>query len=281
MRAFKAAMIVTLALAGTAAAQEDGELADRLDRMERDLQLMQRQVYRGEAAPSRITPVDAGPSDDQMRAFNGRFEELEYKIRQLSERLDKIQKDNDLRLRDLEQKQTGAAIPAPAPTQPAPVEPTVVTEPEDAAKVKNLAEQKPVDPGEEKSSFQDSREHYNYAFRLLNQAKLDQAGASFEDFVKRYPKDPLIGNAYYWLGETYYARRDFANAANNFRIGYEQAQTGPKAPDNLLKLGMTLGTLGQNQEACVVLSQVKVKFPKGAASTVQKAETERTRLGCK
>ena len=59
-------------------------------------------------------------------------------------------------------------------------------------------------------------------------------------FVERYPKDPLAGNAQYWLGETFYVRKDYSNAATAFAQGYEKYPKGAKASDDLLKLGMSL-----------------------------------------
>ena len=55
---------------------------------------------------------------------------------------------------------------------------------------------------------------------------------------------------------------------------------GPKAADNLLKLGMSLGALKKNQEACIVLSQVMTKYKSAAANVAAKAESEHKKMGC-
>lgn len=125
------------------------------------------------------------------------------------------------------------------------------------------------------------REQYNTAFKLLNQTKYDESAAQFSDFAQKYPKDPLIGNAYYWLGETHYIRRDYVKAADSFRQGFEAMPTGPKAADNLLKLSMSLSAMQKNPEACVVLDQILVKFNKTSSAVTQKAQQERTRIACK
>lgn len=125
------------------------------------------------------------------------------------------------------------------------------------------------------------REHYNRAFRLLNQTRYEEAGSAFEQFTKKFSDDPLIGNAYYWLGETRYIQRDYVKAADSFRQGFEALPNGPKAPDNLLKLAMTLRALNRNDDACTVLGQIKVKFKNSSTSLLEKVEQERTRIGCK
>ena len=98
--------------------------------------------------------------------------------------------------------------------------------------------------------------------------------------VKQYPKDPLAGNAFYWLGETFYVRRDYVKAADSFRQGFEALPSGPKAPDNLLKLSMSLNALKRDKEACVVLKQLVSKFGKTSAATKDKAQAEISRIGC-
>ena len=106
------------------------------------------------------------------------------------------------------------------------------------------------------------RHHYNEAFRLLNQNRYEDAETAFIKFTKQYGDDPLIGNAYYWLGETYYIRKDYTQAADNFRQGYQALPDGPKAPDNLLKLAMTLKALDRISDACTIVEQIDKKIPR-------------------
>jgi tol-pal system protein YbgF len=170
-------------------------------------------------------------------------------------------------------------VAASAPTAQPPADggdPMQAVEPE-------LSPADPVDPAAVKAStenFASSRDHYNYAFRLMNQAKYAEAGASFAAFTKKYPHDPLVGNAFYWLGETYYVRRDYVQAADNFRQGYEAMPSGPKGADNLLKLAMSLEALKKDKEACVVLHQVATKYGNNSGSVKSRAEQEINRIGC-
>jgi tol-pal system protein YbgF len=136
-------------------------------------------------------------------------------------------------------------------------------------------------PDKNKGGFDNPRDHYNHGFRLLNQTRYEDAARTFEAFTEKYPKDPLIGNAYYWLGETYYIRRDYVKAADSFRQGFEVLPSGPKAADNLLKLSMALSAMKKQKEACVVLDQLLVKFKDSSTSVAKKADAERTRIGCR
>src|SRR5262249_38319000 len=102
---------------------------------------------------------------------------------------------------------------------------------------------------------------YNSAFGLLRQADYPAAEDAFRSFVQRHPNSGLAGNAQYWLGESYYARGRYGDAAIAFAEGYRRYPKGAKASDTLLKLGMALGRANQNQNACIALVQLDHDFP--------------------
>lgn len=236
--------------------------------------------------------------ENEMRILRGKNEEHEFQIRKLTETIEKMQRDVDMRFSDLSSAKPAALTPPSAPK-----EHTDEEKSEKAADAKHTLEKPPAEKAPEKAAEEHSsgpstagdgvlklaetsgdatpRDLYNAAFRLLNQSKYSEAGAAFDAFTKKYPKDPLVGNAYYWQGETYYIRRDYVAAADNFREGFEALPTGPKAPDNLLKLAMSLDALKRDKEACIVLSQIVTKFKKGAISVSEKAASEQKRMGCK
>ncbi len=73
-------------------------------------------------------------------------------------------------------------------------------------------------------------------------------------------------NAQYWIGETYYVRGQYKNAADAFLKGYKKYKSGDKAPDTLLRLGMALAELGQKDAACSTLNELKTKYPERAGA---------------
>ena len=123
-------------------------------------------------------------------------------------------------------------------------------------------------------------EQYNQAFGLLKQADYPAAEVALKTFVEQHPNDPMAGNAQYWLGETYYTRGRYAEAASAFAEGYKRWPKSSKAADELLKLGMSLGRANQKQNACVVLAQLDHDFPAPGAAIRERATTEKKRLGC-
>lgn len=125
-----------------------------------------------------------------------------------------------------------------------------------------------------------AKEQYDYAFGLLSQANYPQAEQALTAFLADHPSDPLAGNAKYWLGETHYVRGQFRDAAVIFAEGYQQYPNSAKAPDNLLKLGKSLASLGQNADACGTFSELLKRYPEAHPAIRQQAETEQTRISC-
>lgn len=131
----------------------------------------------------------------------------------------------------------------------------------------------PVDSGNPKQDYETAYGH------LLRQ-DYGAAEAAFEDFLQRYPNDPLAGNAQYWLGETHFVRGSYKPAAAAFLKGYQTYGKGNKAPDSLLKLAMSLDKLGQKDAACSSFRELTGKFPQAPLHVKGRADSEMKRLGC-
>ena len=123
-------------------------------------------------------------------------------------------------------------------------------------------------------------DQYNFAFGLIKLADYPAAEAALKAFIQQHPGDALAGNAQYWLGETYYQRERYAEAAGAFAEGYKRYSRGPKAADDLLKLGMSLARANQRQNACVALAQLDHDFPNPGSTIKERAVAEKKRLGC-
>ena len=122
---------------------------------------------------------------------------------------------------------------------------------------------------------------YENSYNNMLQRRFGAAEQGFRRFIKDHGKHKLAGNAQYWLGETYYARGRYKQAAKAFLEGYRKYSKSPKAPDSLLKLGMSLNQLGQKKHACKTFAQVKRQFPKASANVKNLAKKEQRRSGCK
>jgi tol-pal system protein YbgF len=126
----------------------------------------------------------------------------------------------------------------------------------------------------------DAQGLYDQAFLALRQAKYDDAERDFKSFLKANPKHRLTENAKYWLAETYYVRGKYSDSAVLFAETYQEFPQGAKAPDNLLKLAMSLAGLKKTQDACLTLGELKKRFPTTSAGIKNRAEQEKKTLGC-
>lgn len=116
---------------------------------------------------------------------------------------------------------------------------------------------------------------YRAAVELVKSGKHDEAVAALRLFLKTYPRHDYADNAQYWLGESFYAQKDYSHALTEFRSTIETYPRGNKVPDALLKVGYCYQALGQSDKAKAVLEQVVNLYPKSepAALASKKLET--------
>ena len=303
---------------------QDRSTLERLDRLERDLNMLQRQVYRGGPAP--MAGGDPGGAvnaeirmdrmESQMRDLTGRVEEFMNQVERLRQRVDQVNGDTETRLGQAPPLQGGYASAGPPPPPPRtrsgasarelppdPPGPTGTLTPPGMPSGARLLPDGPspiagtltppgaptappelasaaAPPSARAMPSGSTSEQYNYAFGLLKQADYPAAEAALKSFIEQHPNDPMAGNAQYWLGETYYTRGRYAEAATAFAEGYKRYPKSSKAADELLKLGMSLGRANQKQNACVVLAQLDHDFPAPGAAIKERATTEKKKLGC-
>jgi len=124
------------------------------------------------------------------------------------------------------------------------------------------------------------RERYQYAFGLMSQARYDDAEAALKEFIAQHGDDPLAANARYWLGETYYVRKSFMDAAQAFFQAYKSTPDGAKAPDSLLKLGMSMASLDKTEEACATFGKLRKEFIDLKPGIEKALNRETKRLKC-
>ena len=124
------------------------------------------------------------------------------------------------------------------------------------------------------------KQQYLHAFDLLKKRDFVNAARSLRAFVEKNPKHELAGNAMYWLGETYYDQQKYAKAARIFLDGYRRYPKSKKAPDNLLKLGKALNSVGEKKSACATWSKLLRDYPKAGTRLLRNAQNSVKRNKC-
>jgi len=322
-RTLRFAGLALSAALGLASATPAGAqtVEDRLVRLEREMQNIERKVYTAEApmpltgyrndAPVQLAQAGNYAVQDrmnglerQMTQLTGQVEDLDIKLRQLTARLDKLTTDLEFRISQLEGGQGGGARPpqtagvAPGPAQPPhsgqpqtgqPVQlpsTTPVLQPQGQV-LRPPQPGQPYTPSVAQPQQQAAapaggtvEQQYEAAQQMLRAGQYAAAEQTLRDIVARNPRHQLAASAQYWLGETFYVRQDYQNAAVAFADGYKSYPKGNKAPDTLLKLGMSLAAMNKNQDACAVYDRLAKEYPSAPEIVRRRATEERRKSRC-
>ena len=123
------------------------------------------------------------------------------------------------------------------------------------------------------------KKKYENAIKLLWASKFNEAESELQNLKKIMPND-LMPNIQYWLGEVYYAQKNFEKAIIAFGEGLENYPDSIKGPDNLLKLGLSFSNLKKKDEACNVLFELEIKYKDAPKNVQERASSEIKKLEC-
>lgn len=121
---------------------------------------------------------------------------------------------------------------------------------------------------------------YQIAYSHVLSGDYGLAEQEFQSYITRYPSGKKIADANFWLGEAYYSQGKFNEAAKTFLKAHQTYGKSPKAPEMLLKLGMSLAALDNNETACATYREVTKRYPKASRTVINKVASEQKRLGC-
>ena len=255
-------LLMVLGLAGCVAPQQI-DLVEREQRRIRNDQASAQtdlDAIRGSLADTR---ANVQQMQREVNALKERFEELrvqmgkqlgqssregDQRVKNFEGRLAKLEEDSKaqgelLKKRDEELKQLREAGQAAQAEQRA----------EAAAASERLAEGNMAES-------EAIRKEYEAAWRSLDKKDYKGALARFKDFLKKYPKSKLAGNAQYWIGECHYALKEFDQAILEFDAVRKYPQS-EKVPAALLKQGFAFAELGEKVNARLILQEVIEKYP--------------------
>ena len=267
------AAVALVSSAAVAQRQAPPTPEQRIDRLERQVQQVQRQVF-----PKGRPAVTAGFSDDpaasqssvvsldqrlnalerQLADLVRQFEENGNRLRTIEGGLTQMKTDQDQRISALEQKMSEAATAAPiqAP-QAAPAATTPAKPKTKAAPPKKTTENQV--PGEggptpvaaaSVPTIDEGEDAYSQGFHLWEAGQYDQAIAQLKAFTAAYPKHRRASYANNLIGRALLDKGDARDAAAVFLSNYRSNPGGERAADSLYYLGQAVMKLGQPGQAC-------------------------------
>ncbi len=229
--------------------------------------------------------------EDQFRELTNKFEEINFKFDKLSSRVTKIQSDTQLRFSDLEgsgsdKSKKKVSLPGSSKPNDFGANPgySVIGLPEKQETNSIESAQTVITEEPEKKDLLPSKppnEQYEFAVSFMKIGDYETAEFALKEFIEKNKDHDLAGNAQYWYGETFRIRQLYSDAATAYLDGYQNYPKSKKAPDNLLKLGITMVQLGEKDQGCKMIIGVKKEYPKASKSVLQKAQYEQKKFKCK
>ncbi len=234
--------------------------------------------------------------ENQFRQLTNRFEEINFKLDKLTNRLSKVQADNQIRFQDIENsitsgegiKKTSSKKNLPGSSEPQDLgsvsyKDTATNETEQQTQsvettativTETFQSEEKILPNE------DPKKQYEFATSFLKVGDYPTAERAFREFVLSNPDHELAGNAQYWYAETFRIRQLYTDAASAYLEGYQKYPKGDKAPINLLKLGVSMVQIGEKDQGCKMINGVEKQYPKANQSVIQKAKYESQKFEC-
>ena len=125
-----------------------------------------------------------------------------------------------------------------------------------------------------------AKELYQIGYQSILAGDYRAAEPIFRAFQERYPSDPLIADASFWLGESLYGQGRYREAAQAYMDVERNYATAPRAPENMLKLGMTMAELNDDETACAVFAKVPQQYQQAEPAVLKRVSDEQQRLNC-
>ena len=302
---------------------DNHNIYETLEIIKNDLKTLERAVYSGSvelktstASENSNIELDSNSEDvltrhllklseveDQFRQLTNKFEEINFKLDKLSNRLSKIQADNQIRFQDLETAMNSGEGTTQLTSKPKTDSNEILpgsSQPQDLGSIsykdtetsETSQQIQSIDTTgsvvtetfqmEEKILPQDltPKKQYELATSFLKVGDYSTAERAFREFVLSNSEHELAGSAQYWYAETFRIRQLYTDAASAYLEGYQKYPKGNKAPINLLKLGVSMVQIGEKDQGCKMINGVEIQYPKANQSVIQKAKYESKKFEC-
>ena len=302
---------------------DNHNIYETLDNLKNDLKTLERAVYSGtikiqtSTSNNSSSEIESNSEDvltrhllklseveDQFRQLTNKFEEINFKLDKLSNRLSKIQADNQIRFQDIElalnsvegvsqlsskPKIDGEKKILPGSSQPQDLgsisykdTETLETSQQIQSVETTASILEETFQSEEKILPKDitPKKQYEFATSFLKVGDYGTAERAFREFVLSHSNHELAGSAQYWYAETFRIRQLYTDAASAYLEGYQKYPKGKKAPINLLKLGVSMVQIGEKDQGCKMINGVEKQYPKANQSVIQKAKYESKKFEC-
>ncbi len=304
---------------------DNHNIYETLEIIKNDLKTLERAVYSGSieientSISSSDLEIDPNSEDvltrhllklseieGQFRELTNNFEEINFKLDKLSNRLSKIQADNQVRFQDIETSLSSGILSdssSKLSLKPKIDENKILpgsSQPQDLGSI-SYKDTETSDTSQQIQSVETTativtenfqsedkilpqdvspEKQYEFATSFLKVGDYSTAERAFREFVLSNTDHELAGSAQYWYAETFRIRQLYTDAASAYLEGYQRYPKGKKAPINLLKLGVSMVQIGEKDQGCKMITGVELQYPNANQSVIQKAKYESKKFEC-
>ena len=292
-----AAAIAVLPASGALAQRQPPTPEQRIQRLERQVDELQRRVYpKGRPADTAGYSDDPAATQSSVMTLNQRLDALERqmtdllrqsedngnRLHSLESSIGQVKSDEDQRIQALEQRMTAAeaaAAAAPAAATPTPVENTTPAKPRARSSTppKTAEATPPAASGDEAAAApatDPGEDAYSQGFHQWEAGDYDSAIGTLRAFVKAYPKHRRVSYANNLIGRALLDKGDARAAATALLANYRDNPGGERAPDSLYYLGQALMKLGQPGQACKAYGELDAVYGAKIRPDLKKLETD-------
>jgi TolA-binding protein len=255
------------------------KLLEKIDRLEKNVSDLQKGKFDSldKSLSSGYISRNEQRIDDietKNRANYGLIEEIDNKIKNLEQKLNILNKEYQSKISKID-NQINSIIEKKKSISN--LEPSLNNKIETRANENNP----PTKPVENIGNIDETeiKKKYENAIKLLWANKFNEAEMHLLQLKKLNPED-LMPNIQYWLGEVYYANKNFQQAIIEFGEGFANYPDSIKGPDNLLKLGLSFSNLNKKNDACNAFFELELKFKNAAKNVLERSQNERKKLDC-
>ena len=196
-------------------------------------------------------------------------EDFQVRLRILEERgkaLDEKNKAQAEKVRELEEKNRGQMEKIRELEEHVKGLEGKMTAPPKQAEVEKTAETKGVMTG--------TGDLYKDAYETFQRGDLEAARKKFEAFLRQYPNTELSDNAQFWIGETYYLKKDFEKAILEYEKTIAKYPEGDKVPAAMFKQALAFLELGDRTNGRNLLKRLIERFPHSEQTDLAKKKLE-------
>lgn len=104
-------------------------------------------------------------------------------------------------------------------------------------------------------------ELYEKAYSSYQQGDFKNARKLFEEYIEKFPKGKWIGQAYFWIGESYFKEKKYEEAILSYQKLIELQGWHPLKPTAMFKQAQAFKALGDIEAYKILLKKVINQYP--------------------